>query len=73
MKMKSHQEVNTQSAFIVKRGKVSQQLKELIKEMRFIMYPNTATKLKVNTLLRKASICRLRIICMPPQFTVLAT
>ena len=68
MTMKYHQEVYTYSAFIVKRGKVSQPLKQLIKEMRFIMYPNTATKLKVYSLCRKAKTCLLKTMYMQPRY-----
>jgi hypothetical protein len=73
MKMKYHHEVYPYPAFIVKRGKVSQPLKELIKEMRFIMYPNTATKLKVPSLYRKAKTCLLKTMCTPPRYMASVT
>ena len=33
-------------SFIIKRGKISKQVKQLITDMRNCMYPNTAIKLK---------------------------
>lgn len=38
---------NILSAFVVKRGKVPGAIKETIQNMREVMYPNTAMKLKV--------------------------